>query len=320
MFEKIQLITRYCSQEKPYAYAFFDHYKSNGLELVHVITQNEKDASEAREFCKTVGLDINSIVQPSELTPNGALKRFNKENLKSDIPLTLSLDMDEYIYSKSSESLAYRARRKMSETGKPSINIFWKMKISDSVSGEFSYPQMFRGHAYKQLVDTNTLKQSPREIDMHCLLLHKSPSLKDVDLVHYCSRSLEDSLLKAFMSNLTNFKARDKNNLASKINDGKIPNKLIMLAFFAAQAKQGSYETPIFIKNLNFDHALSRNMLSNFLDQESMPALIEKYELFRNELINYLATNETNFHPYPEKKATNLAAIGEQIQNIFNLS
>ena len=140
--------------------------------------------------------------------------------------------------------------------------------------------------------------------------------LKSAEIIHYWSRSHEDTLLKVFFSRMKSFKTSDQKEAVELIKNGKLPNRLKILSFLAVQAKLGGIDCPKFVDELNFDHDLANSMLKNYIDEDTLISCERIYQEFTERLSDYLNRTKTNYHPYPSK-LKNLREIGDQISQVM---
>ena len=320
MFSKFQIITRYCSIEKPYAKAFLDYYKNNGLQLLHILVQSEAEKDEARCLCEESNMNANITLYPEDISPDQCVKRFPKKTLSLDLPLCTMVDMDEYIHPKKQRNKSPWAESLLTwleEHQDQSLKLFWHMNICDMPSEQMQPVRGFKGHQGKQIALTkNVLLKREKDglVGAHILIRQKPRRIKSAQLVHLWSRSFQDSLLKVFFSRMKSFKTSDQIHAANKIKMGNIPNRLINLSFLASQPQD--IRSPFFISKLEFDHNLAQEMLKEYISEDLIDKCYTNYQKYSSLLREYILENNPPYYPYPEGKPRDLRKIGTRISQL----
>lgn len=313
---KFQIITRYCSIEKPYAKAFLNYYKNKGLQLIHVIVQSESEKDEIKQLCKETNINTRITLYPEMLSPDSTIKQFPKNSLSPDLPLCMMVDMDEYVHVEAKERSSWSndLLTWLEEHPKKSLKMDWHMNICDLASTPRQPLNGFKGHQGKQIALTKTIIQDNKTNGLHSahrLIKQKPTKLKSSFLVHLWSRSFQDSLLKIFFSRMKSFKTSDQANAKGIIENNKIPNRLVNLAFLACQSQ--SIKSPYFVSELEFEHDQAKTLLSEYISEDLAELCYLNYKKYTQLLQKYINENTPPYHPYPEGKPKDLRKIGSKI-------
>ena len=317
MFSNFQIITRYCSIEKPYAKAFLDYYKNQGLQLLHIIVQSEAERDEIRSLCKESNLNTSITLFPEDISPDDTVRRFPKKLLSLDLPICTMIDMDEYIYAKKKKDRLLWSENLLAwliEHQNQSLKINWHMNVCDMLSEQRQPINGFKGHQGKQIVLTKNIIQDNKTdgfAGAHVLTRQRSKKLRSSMLVHLWSRSFQDSLLKVFFSRMKSFKTSDQSHAANIIRMGKIPNRLINLSFLACQSQD--IKSPSFISGLEFDHNHAKDMLRTYISEDLVEKCYLNYQKYSALLQAYIDDHEPTYYPYPKGKPKDLRKIGRKI-------
>lgn len=320
MFSKFQIITRYCSIEKPYAKAFLDYYKSEGLPLLHVLVQSEAEKDEIHRLCEESNMNASVTLYPEDISPDDTVKMFPLKTLDLDLPLCAMVDMDEYIHAqnrRNKSSWAENTLTWLEEHQSRSIKAMWHMNICDQQSGQRQPVNGFKGHQGKQISLTKNILALNKQdgfVGAHVLTKQKPRKIKSTTLVHLWSRSFQDSLLKVFFSRMKSFKTSDQIHAANIIKSGKIPNRLINLSFLASQTQ--STRSPSFITRLDFDHNHAQEMLKEYISEDLIEKCYTSYQKYSSLLQEYMAENSPSYYPYPKGKPKDLRKIGRKINKL----
>ena len=94
----LQIITRYCEIEKPYAESFFNYYKSLGIKKFAVITQSTKDFYYATKIGNKLDLALDVQHHSPSKNPNKILEGFDRSCIDKEVEVTTHIDMDEYLW------------------------------------------------------------------------------------------------------------------------------------------------------------------------------------------------------------------------------
>ena len=316
---KFQIITRYCSIEKPYAKAFLNHYKNQGLSLLHVIVQSEVEKDEIHYLCEENNIRANITLYPEALSPDVARRQFQNKTLSPDLPLCMMVDMDEYIHVEDEEELPWSESLVtwLEEHPNKCLQIKWHMNICDAPSEQRQPLNGFKGHQGKQIALTKSITQDIATNGLfsdHKLIKREETVLKSSQLVHLWARSFQDSMLKVFFSRFKDFKTSDQINATNIIKNDKLPNRLIILAFLACQSQ--SIKSPSFISQLNFDHNHARNLLREYISEDFTERCYLNYKKYLRLLRAYLDKTHPSYCPYPKGKPKDLRKIGKQIYDL----
>ena len=304
--KSLQLVTRYCSIERPYWNCFLEYYKSLNVTLIHVCVQTDEEIAELASLKNPSELEIQIHKIPSNMPPNSALKSFNTKLLDSSIKYTALIDADEYItlFDQNQELDSY-----INPISGPS-RLQWIMNPLTDIHVDSA--QGFMGHSSKPIGPTRFIKtvvgdhrfKSKRFLSLRTLF---NPSLveskdlikQNVDanlhnitfnngpkIIHYWSRGIKDVLLKVFFSRFKSYKQADQLEALDKIRSGDVPNRMKMHAFLMCQKRY--INLPIKFNSIHFDSALETTMLRQFISKDDEQQALENYYKYEEYLNDWL--------------------------------
>lgn len=93
----VQVLTRYCTIERPYWSCFLEHYEGLGVRRLQDCVQSEAEAEELLAMATPDGLEIHVHRLPADRDPSAALHSLPFTDLAEQAPFTLMVDCDEYL-------------------------------------------------------------------------------------------------------------------------------------------------------------------------------------------------------------------------------
>ena len=186
----LQIITRYCEIEKPYAESFFNYYKSLGIKKFAVITQSTKDFDDVTKIGNKLDLDLDVQHHSSSKDPNKTLEDFDRSCIDKEAEVTTHIDMDEYLWLRE-ENMQGFLNRLTSKTGY-CYKLKWKMHVT-------SFPDepckaMTPGKATKQFVKTIDFLNSKDPLSCHVVVRDLKILETQSKIIHMWSRSFNEAL------------------------------------------------------------------------------------------------------------------------------
>jgi hypothetical protein len=304
--KNVQLITRFCSVEQPYWHSFLSHHCNLGLGVLHACVQSDREKEELLALPRPPSLTLFIHLQPEHYCPNQALKALDLSSILPMRPLTMLLDVDEYftvLSANQSLDSYFNASDRLA-----SLDVPW---IMNPLLDSSQVPAHgFYGRGIKQVARSAAITEI---ISPHRFRLdegddpYRSKSnayMYGMAIVHYCSRSFRDSLLRTLTSKILGFKAEDRSNVRDKIRCGIVPNRLKILALLECQDRYLPWAMP---SSLDFDLRQEEAILRSYLSPEEECLALDDYHAYRDNLIG---NPDFPFaYPHPTKTLKQLGAL-----------
>lgn len=281
----LDIVTRYSKAELPFAIAFHSHYSRSGVNSLHYIISDEKDAglvsSELRKLLEGAGFDNYRIfLIPAD--PNRALMSFDLGEVKSEY--FLSVDMDEYINDK---HLANTITRLVDSSPQGYINIKWLISCSDFNSKSRS--KAFTSNIGKVAAKTDLVLRisGPHSVRLKggdvSLMRDKADG---IEIVHYWARSFDDILLKCIFQRFKNRKLAGEKQLHRPRRHG-LPMRLKMLAYM--KKADAPLMSDDMITVLSQD-SLANDTARQILGDKAYSSLVLQYKKYKRQISKEEAT------------------------------
>ena len=287
----LQIITRYCEIEKPYAESFFNYYKSLGIKKFAVITQSTKDFDDVTKIGNKLDLALDVQQHSSSKDPNKTLKDFDRSCIDKEVEVTTHIDMDEYLWLREENMQGFLSSL-TSKTGY-CYKLKWMMHVT-------SFPDepckvMTSGKATKQFVKTVDFLNSKDPLSCHVVVRDLKLLKTQSKIIHMWSRSFNDALLKVFMSRIRTPKT-ERSSLESfeTFRSGKLPKRLKCLALLKTQARMKNKVkraiAPEFTKNFFIDKKTESDLLFSMISKEEYEYIVNLYKRYESNLYRYYAS------------------------------
>lgn len=317
ILKNTQILTRYCTIDSPYWQSFIMHYENMGVSQFHVCCQTKEEIDELESFASKGLTSIYSYLLPLHIPPNEAIKYFQVKNLrKTGAKYTLMVDSDEYFVCLNSDGCLDDYMQI------DSLSIPWLMNPLDNALDDRKI--CFLGHTSKPLCVTKNIKgllgdhkfktrYSYLKRVYGVLTTRKHPivptNCSNFFLIHYWSRSIEDTLLKIFFSRFKSLKQSDQQIAKQMLENGILPNRLKLHAFLAVQNRQ------IALKDINCDLSVDQDkeshLLSKFLNLEEIDNAKSLYVHY----VRCLTNLKPELMAYPSKAVPTLQHAIRELSN-----
>lgn len=282
--KNVSIITRYCAVEKPYWMGFLNHYRSLGVEHVHVCVQREDEYQELVGLKNPADMKIFLHRVPEKCTPNIALLNIDFSIVRATADLLMLIDCDEYFVA-TSGSLAVEDIFK-NHSQPLALDLHWIMnpvldptRVPTSAFFGGGTKQIARARDILGIASDHGFQLRPRSNNSP---IQKNAFVFGFSLVHFWSRSFRDCLLKVFLNRFIDFKSSDQAGALQKIRAGELPNRLKLLAFIDVQPKPLTLQMPVISP---FDAEAEEELLRKYLSAEDEKIVYDSFVSYKETLL-----------------------------------
>lgn len=284
--EEVQVLTRYCSFERPYWRAFMDHYARLGVEQLQVCVQSALDEQQLIASSPPAGLTLNIHRIDPDLPPDQAIQNLNVSTYADSAPYTLMVDGDEYF-----EPL----RRDLSIRdcfdwfpNRDQLTIPWVMRPildrSDTSLGGFwgnNGKPVARSARMTSVQSDHRFGFVPSDLGQG--VANMPIGMLGFVLVHYATRSFRDILLRQMHARFKDFKNSDSGQLPQLLSQGELPIRLRTIAYLMSQERFIPLpDSPSDLFDLEAEEEMLRDCLSED-DERLAREIFNEYQILLSQ-------------------------------------
>jgi len=309
----VQILTRYCSRERPYWSAFVDHYVRSGVKFIHACVQSEDDREDLLGMPFPLSAELVVHLARGDLDPDAALINLDLAPIVGCAPYTMAIDCDEYFHALNPDVSIHDLFSIFPKFGQ--LVIPWAMcpllGDDDPARGGFW------GHIGKSVARSERIVSLPQ---MHGFRIDSRPAdPRGVSvpiarfgcvLIHYWSRSFRDCLLKTFNNRLKESKNADIAIALDKIRSRDLPIRLRLLAYLHCQARYLTLPDPPLA---SFDWAAEDAILRRSLSENDE-------DLCRNVFEDYCAKLKKRLRAFPLYPAASIKQMARLLPSAQELN
>jgi len=298
----VQILTRYCSRERPYWDAFVDHYVRSGVKFIHACVQGQDDRRDLLESPFPSSAELVVHLLPDDLDNAAALRSLDVTSVVGRAPYTMMVDCDEYFHTLNPGVSIQDLFAIFPDAGQ--FYIPWAMcpVLGDNNSESAG----FWGQTGKPVARSERIASIAQEHGFRIDSTRADPRDSSIPagtfgcvLIHYWSRGFRDCLLKTFNNRIKESKSSDLALALDKIRSGDLPIRLRLLAYLSCQARYLTLPDPPFA---SFDRSTEEAILRRHLS--------EKDEDFcRNVFEGYLWKLRKRIRAYPLYPAVSIQRV-----------
>ena len=316
--DDVQILTRYCSVEKPYFAAFLKHYSNLGIKSFHVLVQyiEEKNEIENHFFKKFPKLNIFIHKVSNKISPNKALENFDISIINGIQKYTLLVDCDEFLYF---------GNRNMNISKLFLLNtevkqFFIPWIIMPQITSDVPNLKGFWGHIGKPIALSKSIKKLR---SVHSFEIKQKNFLKKffspiscpvgehgIFLVHFWPRSFRDTLLKVFGQRLRNSKSKDRSRALEIIRSGDLPIRIRIMAYLDIQYKYLRCDE---VLEIEYEQKMEEQLLRKYLSEKDEKICWNNYK-------EYKKTLEKLIEFLPNYPNINIMELGKQLPSLKELN
>ena len=303
LLNEVEIIVRYSRIEEPYWLAFINHHYSLGVKKIRVLIRDNIDIFSLESFSYPGDLNIYIHKYSSEIDPNKALINFEIAKFKYSSRYKLMIDCDEFVYS-------FKKDLDISKLGKNcSLDLRW---VQNPLTNKIFLNKGFYGCSTKPLAKSSQISSIKGCHSFNFIKqrnsINRNEAIKyGLVLIHHCSRSLIDCLLRSCYSRINNLKTADKETLVTNLQKGILNNRTKYLAFLDIQNR---YVTGINSKYVEyFNYEKEQELILEKVSESDVNLYIELYEEWKRKLLR----NQEHLEHYPPYKGNTL----KQMDRLF---
>ena len=199
------------------------------------------------------------------------------------------IDCDEFIYS-------YKKDLDLSQLGKNcSLDIRW---VQNPLTNKNISNKGFYGCSTKPLAYSSQISSIKGCHTFNFIKQKKSVNRNEATkyglvLIHNCSRSLIDCLLRSCYSRINNLKTIDKETVVSNLKNGILNNRTKYLAYLDIQNRYLEGINDAYVKYFNYEK--EKELIMEKVSESDVNLYIELYEEWKRKLLK----NKTHLEHYP---------------------
>lgn len=309
----VQILTRYCSPERPYWGAFVDHYVRSGVKFIHACVQSQDERQDLLGLPFPSSAELVVHLVPGDLDPNAALLCLDLTSVVGSAPYTMMVDCDEYFHALNPDVSIQDLFAIFPDVGQ--LHIPWVMcpilgDDSPETGGFWGHTSkpVARSERIVSIAGMHRFRIDSRTADPRRIPVGNFGSV----LIHYSPRSFRDGLLKTFNNRIKNSKNADFAIALDKIQSGDLPIRLRLLAYLHCQARYLTLPDPPLA---SFDWSLEEPMLRRHLSEKDEERCRNVFEDYSWKLKKRLRT----YPLYPAVLITRMARLLPSLQELDHL-
>ena len=280
----VQVVTRYCAQERPYWHGFLLHYCKLGVCIFHVCVQSKDDEDELRDFVLPDGCQLFIYVLSGSVDPSAVLKLLPWHQICHQAPYTLMVDGDEFFLPLRPDLSVHQLFHLFPATAQ----WFFPWLMRPCVEQVSSLAPAYWGHVGKPLIRSDRIQGvvndhrfGVKSSDQPCEVQSSPAGLFGFSIVHFCARSFRDALLRTLMHRFQDIKSQDHSAVLAQLKRGFLPIRLRLLAFLMVQ--KGFVQLPQSLQVL-VDSDVEAQMLRRFLTASEEARVRENFDAYCRQL------------------------------------
>ena len=261
----VQVVTRYCAQERPYWHGFLLHYCKLGVRLFHVCVQSDLDERELRRFVLPDGCQLIIHSLSSTFDPSVALQFLPWSQISETAHYTLMVDCDEFFLPLRPDLSVHQLFHLFPAT----VQWFFPWLMRPCLEQATPLPPAYWGHVGKPLIRSDRIQGVVNDhrfrvkvLGQSCEVQSSPAGLFGFSIVHFCARSFRDALLRTLMHRFQDVKSEGHRCVLAQLKQGFLPMRLRLLAFLMVQ--KGFIQLPQSLQIL-VDYDVEAQMIRRFL-------------------------------------------------------
>ena len=298
--EEVQVLTRYCSFERPYWQAFMRHYSRLGVCQLQVCVQSALDEQQLIASSPPTGLRINIHRLDPDLPPDQAIQNLSVSTYADAAPYTLMVDGDEY-FQPLRHDLSIRNCFKWFPN-RDQLTIPWVMRPildgADTSIGGFwgnNGKPVARSSRMTGVESDHRFGFRPSDLDQG--VANMPIGMLGFVLVHYATRSFRDILLRQTHARFKDYKNSDSGQLSQLLSQGELPLRLRTIAYLMCQERFIPLpDSPSDVFDLEAEEEMLRDCLSEDDERLARDIFDEYQRLLSKKMWAWPLYPATNFN------------------------
>jgi len=274
------VVTRMFDAELPYVGSFIRHYTNIGVRKFYFVNTHRAQFDEVKSYIarhEVQGVELKVLNTEDDNNPVNGMQNEALPHVEADF--VINVDVDEYwVLPSSCPDLRTLVKRRRADV----YNFGWLMLPSDKHTGAPKPPYYgFHGHQSKYMVRQSCI----RRLGIHRPYLKGGGGKPAKQIfcgcaVHFWGRSFQDVLLKVVGQKIGNSKTSSKDQLLQLVDEGDIPNRLKLLAFFCRQPRVVPLKPKVNCKLLEIDVLKENELLERKLKRSEVASVHKAYQSF----------------------------------------
>lgn len=301
------VFSRIIVQELPYVKSFVEHYVHLGVRKFYFVSNMFEQHPRIAKFLRTLAADASTRIVLHSVHVTDADAALNDMELLGHIheDFVIGVDVDEYWMLP--DGMSSFVNLVEAHPNATEFRAQWIMVPNDNLGAATRPYRGFRGANGKWMAKAATLKQiavTPHKPMFVDAFVEHEAILEAGNLIHFWGRSFLDQLTKGLGQKLHNRAGEDLDEVRQMTSEGKIPERLRMLAFLMSLDRNMTVGLSAESADLiTIDQDLEKDIAAELLQSnitamdEEVVKILDVYKAFRDHVGESMSRDDCPEYP-----------------------